>query len=142
MSQTWGIFSSKFCLFRENFPTRRKVSDKVKFRGGATAQPCHDVTDFKGVVHIRVAGKTDFTACGRRSRMPNRAAKGIIGGREAIPHSWPWQCAVMEYYGLIMKCGCSIVTDEWVITAAHCKYAYTSVCLWPKNCCFRKPDRP
>uniref|UniRef100_H3AL84 Ovochymase 2 n=1 Tax=Latimeria chalumnae TaxID=7897 RepID=H3AL84_LATCH len=42
----------------------------------------------------------------------------IIGGEEAIPHSWPWQVSVqiaMEHY-----CGGTIIRPDWVLTAAHC----------------------
>jgi len=46
----------------------------------------------------------------------------IVGGVEAIPHSWPWQCSLQmsgDYINIPM-CGCSIVNHQWVITAAHC----------------------
>ena len=45
----------------------------------------------------------------------------IIGGIEAPPHSWPWQCSLQ--LSNQHKCGCSIVSRTWVITAAHCGYS-------------------
>lgn len=44
----------------------------------------------------------------------------IIGGEGAVPHSWPWQCSLQDDREHI--CGCSVISHEWVITAAHCKF--------------------
>ena len=46
----------------------------------------------------------------------------IIGGIEAPPHSWPWQCSLQ--LSNQHKCGCSIVSRTWVITAAHCRWTH------------------
>jgi len=43
----------------------------------------------------------------------------VINGEEAIPHSFPWQVSIKghvdEHY-----CGGSILSPNWVLTAAHC----------------------
>jgi len=56
--------------------------------------------------------------CGVRP-MSNR----IIGGRGATAHSWPWQCSLQNASHVHM-CGCSIISPNYVITAAHCKYVH------------------
>jgi secreted trypsin-like serine protease len=48
-------------------------------------------------------------------------APEIIGGEEAAPGAWPWMVALWdnnteEWYG----CGGSLISREWVLTAAHC----------------------
>nr|CAH0106510.1 unnamed protein product [Daphnia galeata] len=46
------------------------------------------------------------------------AAGRIVGGTEAVPHSLPWQVALFiddQYF-----CGGSLISNEWVLTAAHC----------------------
>jgi len=53
--------------------------------------------------------------CGKRPLI-----RRIIGGIEATPHSWPWQCAIM-IVDRFLKCGCSVINEEWVVTAAHCR---------------------
>jgi len=42
----------------------------------------------------------------------------IVGGDEAVPHSWPHQVGL--FIDDMYFCGGSIISDEWVLTAAHC----------------------
>lgn len=42
----------------------------------------------------------------------------IVGGQKATPGEWPWQ--VMLLKGSFPFCGGSIVSNQYVITAAHC----------------------
>ncbi|XP_076832527.1 transmembrane protease serine 5 isoform X2 [Brachyhypopomus gauderio] len=51
--------------------------------------------------------------CGRRVK-PAR----IIGGVAATPGRWPWQVGL--YHNSRHTCGGSIISGQWVLTAAHC----------------------
>ena len=42
----------------------------------------------------------------------------IVGGQEATPHSYPFQVALFIGEGYF--CGGSIISDQWILTAAHC----------------------
>ena len=42
----------------------------------------------------------------------------VIGGADATPGAWPWQVAI--YVNGRFICGGSLITPEWVLTAAHC----------------------
>lgn len=50
----------------------------------------------------------------------------IVGGEEAVPHSWPWQAELLVKYEatgpFVFKCGGTLVTPSYVVTAAHCVF--------------------
>ncbi|XP_041851355.1 transmembrane protease serine 5 isoform X2 [Melanotaenia boesemani] len=55
--------------------------------------------------------------CGTRAKLPR-----IIGGVEATLGRWPWQVSL--YYSNRHTCGGSIITTQWIVTAAHCVHNY------------------
>ena len=42
----------------------------------------------------------------------------IVGGVEATPNQWPWQVAL--FVDDAWFCGGSLISENWVLTAAHC----------------------
>ena len=51
--------------------------------------------------------------------MPSR----IVGGSEAHPHSRPWQVSLVYIdFDKEPFCGGTLITDEHVLTAAHCTH--------------------
>lgn len=58
----------------------------------------------------------------------------IVGGRQAGQNAWPWMAALVSrdapspYWGHF--CGGTLISPQWVITAAHCTYEIGSI---PKN---------
>ncbi|XP_012727595.2 complement factor D [Fundulus heteroclitus] len=48
--------------------------------------------------------------------------EGIIGGREAVPHSRPYMASIQVPEGDTLKheCGGFVIADQWVMTAVHC----------------------
>uniref|UniRef100_A0A087XHW3 Transmembrane serine protease 5 n=1 Tax=Poecilia formosa TaxID=48698 RepID=A0A087XHW3_POEFO len=57
--------------------------------------------------------------CGTRAKLPR-----IIGGVEALLGRWPWQVSL--YYSNRHTCGGSIITSQWIVTAAHCVHKNVS----------------
>ena len=48
-----------------------------------------------------------------------RGGERIINGEEAIPHSFPWMVSIKGKFDP-HYCGASILSPNWVLTAAHC----------------------
>ncbi|KAG8437801.1 hypothetical protein GDO86_008491 [Hymenochirus boettgeri] len=43
----------------------------------------------------------------------------IVNGENAVSGSWPWQVSLQDRTGFHF-CGGSLVSNLWVVTAAHC----------------------
>jgi len=56
--------------------------------------------------------------CGRKFVRTGR----IVGGGVANYAEWPWQVSLRQYKGgqFKHKCGAALLTNKWIITAAHC----------------------
>lgn len=57
-----------------------------------------------------------FLLCQECGRAVNN--NRIVGGQDARPGSWPWQVSLNT--DKFAVCAGSLISDEWVMTAAHC----------------------
>ncbi|NWY53612.1 TM11E protease, partial [Chionis minor] len=76
---------------------------------------------------IRLTGKClkfvgpafSLTGCGiRRQTFSFTGVERIIGGQRARDGEWPWQASI-QLDG-IHRCGASVISNTWLVTAAHC----------------------
>uniref|UniRef100_A0A4W5LND6 Transmembrane serine protease 2 n=1 Tax=Hucho hucho TaxID=62062 RepID=A0A4W5LND6_9TELE len=52
----------------------------------------------------------------------------IVGGDKAVSGAWPWQVSLHSNYQ--HQCGGSIISPEWIITAAHCVETLSQPSQW------------
>jgi len=65
--------------------------------------------------------------CGKTPIEPDLSSR-IVGGKEAVPYSWPWQIEMCFDYGwgdCELRCGGTVIDKDWVMSAAHCVDGYT-----------------
>jgi len=60
----------------------------------------------------------DKAKCGLPAIKPDTSTD-IVGGKDAIPYSWPWQVALTQF-GFFQFCAGSLISPQWVVTAGHC----------------------
>lgn len=62
---------------------------------------------------------TDWQTCG--VRFSPQEQKRIVGGTVSRTGAWPWQVALlMKKLNDSQMCGGSLVSPEWIVSAAHC----------------------
>jgi secreted trypsin-like serine protease len=60
----------------------------------------------------------NWSGCGVRSSAVTADADKIVGGTAAQVGDWPWQVS-LQYRGDHI-CGGTLISNQWVLTAAHC----------------------
>ncbi|XP_017781082.1 PREDICTED: serine protease nudel-like isoform X2 [Nicrophorus vespilloides] len=63
--------------------------------------------------------KCQSLQCGARPQAAKQAAR-IVGGGNAGLGAWPWQAAL--YKEGEFKCGATLISDKWLLSAGHCFY--------------------
>ena len=51
--------------------------------------------------------------------VPNRGSR-IVGGEETEVNEYPWQVGLIDGQGMYLFCGGSVISNQWILTAAHC----------------------
>uniref|UniRef100_A0A3Q0T199 Transmembrane serine protease 7 n=1 Tax=Amphilophus citrinellus TaxID=61819 RepID=A0A3Q0T199_AMPCI len=63
-----------------------------------------------------------FSACGHPSPLPRVGSstgfERIVGGVNSVEGEWPWQVSL--HFSGSLYCGASVLSSDWLISAAHC----------------------
>jgi len=62
--------------------------------------------------------------CGRTPVPPDETR--IVGGKPAVPYSWPWQAEMCfgSWGSCSLRCGATLIDNNWIMCAAHCVDGY------------------
>ncbi|KAM4710211.1 plasma kallikrein [Discoglossus pictus] len=78
---------------------------------------------------LRMCKTKSFMGCGQ----PVELARRIVGGTNSSIGEWPWQVSMHLKYTATYKrhaCGGSIISNQWILTAAHCVIPLNRPSLW------------
>ncbi|KAF5900864.1 coagulation factor IX-like, partial [Clarias magur] len=112
----------------------RKLSKRIYVRSLGSDMTNRTESD-KGLTHANVPITNQTTSQKKGKILPTRSKlpigfynttdwinnrTRIIGGNSAMPEDIPWQVALVLRSTQQVFCGGSILSQQWVITAAHC----------------------
>ncbi|KAF4079811.1 hypothetical protein AMELA_G00182570 [Ameiurus melas] len=117
--QSWKVMFAVTCLVLTLFNCG--LAGKLSTLDGGTSHPVPNGNPTTENNLHAIAGMRAFTK-------EEEAEPRIVGGKEAWPHSWPWQAALC--FADMPACGGAILSQYWIVTASHCFRRYSKESFW------------
>ncbi|XP_012500789.1 PREDICTED: transmembrane protease serine 11E [Propithecus coquereli] len=109
-------FKSCFTNSAAKFGNKIKTILQQKLKG-ETGSLCIDPSSFKfSDIAMPAAENLLNTCCGQRTITPS--GNKVAGGLDAEEGEWPWQASLQ--WNSVHRCGATLISNSWLITAAHC----------------------
>ncbi|KAL5019276.1 hypothetical protein ScPMuIL_004998 [Solemya velum] len=107
-------------------------SNLVCRMSGRVRPQCHLILTY--IARQHTPSKRLFSICpGCGTMAYNIAGTRIVGGSTARKGSWPWQVSfqIVAPWGMPDHiCGGTLISNEWILTAAHCFNIITNINRW------------
>jgi len=106
-------------------PTKRKKKRKKKRKNDKLARKFNNEINN----YWKNIQKDSSCSCGNINKKSKTKMWRIVNGEEATRHEFPWIISMLDAGG-DWYCGGTIISDQYVVTAAHCVYGYESEPAW------------
>ncbi|XP_031464690.1 coagulation factor XI-like [Phasianus colchicus] len=121
------------CQFFTYFPFQESCNEERKCEchlrmssNGSPVEIQHGPGRISGY-SLRLCKKKASTVCMQHSSRNIR----IIGGTDSSPGEWPWQVSLhVKLSRRRHLCGGSIISNQWILTAAHCFMSVQNPNIW------------
>nr|AAL47139.1 airway trypsin-like protease [Mus musculus] len=127
-----GVVADVVMKFRSSKRNNRKVMKtriqsvlrRLSSSGNLEIAPSNEITSLTDQDTENVLTQE----CGARPDLITLSEERIIGGMQAEPGDWPWQVSLQ--LNNVHHCGGALISNMWVLTAAHCFKSYPNPQYW------------
>ncbi|XP_030348693.1 coagulation factor XI-like isoform X2 [Strigops habroptila] len=121
------------CQFFTYYPLQDSCNEERKCKchlrmslNGSPVEIVHGPGRISGY-SLRLCKKKSSTVCMQHSARTIR----IVGGTDSSPGEWPWQVSLhVKLSRQRHLCGGSIISSQWILTAAHCVMSLENPNIW------------
>ncbi|XP_069313092.1 transmembrane protease serine 11D-like, partial [Eulemur rufifrons] len=78
--------------------------------------------------NLEINPPTEITLCGARPDLISLSEERVTGSTQAQEGDWPWQVSLQVNNG--HHCGGVLISNTWILTAAHCFRSYSDPRQW------------
>ena len=122
-SRSGSLFSTRMLSSHHEESLPRTTTNVVKsYFNKGTSRGCQDR-------RISVHLSCSYFECGKTATS-YEATSRIVGGSESLPGSWPWLVGLHGGVDQVFFCGGILISEFWVLTAAHCVGNQTDTDGW------------